>query len=422
MQKIILVCCLFIAVSTSFAQGLKLDPEKYKSAEQYVAPKESGFSAASLPANLSYRQYCPTPNYQGDVSTCVGWAAAYGALSTQLNIQMGITNYNHKWARAFDPHFIYSFIKHENDKWCAEGTSLSLAFKVLEQYGCKPMIWDPWLKCNDKTTFKEFTLALASKYKIEDWMAIPQENIVEDTKTALYNKLPVVVGVALTESFVTGSVLGNGLWTPKTGEKFIGGHAMAVIGYDDTKNGGSFEVMNSYGTEFGDKGFIWIKYTDYASLVGEAYILKTTTYKKGNCSFGDCLNSYSRYKFENGDIYEGIVQNSKIDVYGAFLYADGSLYVGEWKEGRKHGWGLYYDETSQKFYNTYYQNDVVTELNFKKGFALSEEEKKTVEKLEEIKKSLPGKIADSEDFETVQRALSKYEAPDKPITLKPEPK
>ena len=423
MQKIILVCCLFIAVSTSFAQGLKLDPEKYKSAEQYVAPKESGFSAASLPANLSYRQYCPTPNYQGDVSTCVGWAAAYGALSTQLNIQMGITNYNHKWARAFDPHFIYSFIKQDNDKWCEAGTSLINALNVLEEYGCKPMIWDPWLKCNDKTTFKEFTLALASQYKIEDWMAIPQENIVEDTKTALYNKLPVVVGVALTESFVTGSVLGNGLWTPKTGEKFIGGHAMAVIGYDDTKNGGSFEVMNSYGTEFGDKGFIWIKYTDYASLVREAYIMKTTTYKKGNCSFGDCLNSYSRYKFENGDIYEGIVQNSKIDVYGAFLYADGSLYVGEWKEGRKHGWGLHYDETSQKFYDTYYQNDVRTEYSEKTfGFAQSESDKKVKENLDQLIKSLPTKEKPVSDFETVQKALSKYEAPDKPITLKPEPK
>ena len=62
MKKIIFFSGLLIGVNTTFAQGLKLDPEKYKSAEQYIAPKEHGFSAASLPAKISYRDYCPKPN------------------------------------------------------------------------------------------------------------------------------------------------------------------------------------------------------------------------------------------------------------------------------------------------------------------------------------------------------------------------
>ena len=423
MKKIILIYGLLFTVSVSLAQGLKLDPAKYKSAEQYFAPKESGFSAASLQSKVSYREYCPIPNSQGNVSTCVGWATAYAGLSTQLNIQMGITNYTHKWARAFDPHFIYSFIKHENDNWCEEGTSLSLALNVLEQYGCKPFVWDPWLKCNATETFNEFSLALASQYKIEGWKAVPDDDIVTNTKMALYNKLPVLVGVALTESFMKGTALGNGVWSPQAGEKMLGGHAMCVIGYDNNKNGGSFEVMNSYGSEYGDKGFVWIPYKDFANLVGEAYIMKTTTYGTGNCSFGDCLNTYSRFKFNNGNIYEGVIKNTELDIYGSMLYTNGSFYVGGWNKGRKNGWGILYDVPSSKFYNTFYKNDVLVEYSEKTfGFAQTESDKKVKENLDQLVKSLPEKDKPVSDFETVQKALSKYEAPDKPISVKQETK
>ena len=34
-----------------------------------------------------------------------------------------------------------------------------------------------------------------------------------------------------------------------------GGHAMVVVGYDDDKYGGAFEILNSWGTYWGNKGF-----------------------------------------------------------------------------------------------------------------------------------------------------------------------
>src|SRR5690625_7623232 len=39
------------------------------------------------------------------------------------------------------------------------------------------------------------------------------------------------------------------------------GHAMTIIGYDDSKgSGGAFRVVNSWGSDWGDKGYIWIDY------------------------------------------------------------------------------------------------------------------------------------------------------------------
>ena len=34
-----------------------------------------------------------------------------------------------------------------------------------------------------------------------------------------------------------------------------GGHAMSVVSYDDNKNGGTFELMNSWGNEWGKSGY-----------------------------------------------------------------------------------------------------------------------------------------------------------------------
>ncbi|MFN5911989.1 MAG: C1 family peptidase, partial [Bacteroidota bacterium] len=105
------------------------------------------------------------------------------------------------------------------------------------------------------------------------------DNFVTNVKLALANGLIVSVGVNLTESFQAGSALNYGVWAPTSTEKSIGGHAMCVIGYDDSKYGGAFEVMNSWGTGYGENGFVWIKYNDFKKYVQEAYIIQTTDFQ-----------------------------------------------------------------------------------------------------------------------------------------------
>ena len=93
-------------------------------------------------------------------------------------------------------------------------------------------------------------------------------NLVLKTKKALANKNPVVVGM-----FRYGRLSGPGeLWiaptTPSTG-----GHAMVVVGYNDDKYGGAFEIMNSWGTRFRNNGFFWVKYADFKKYIKTAYVL-----------------------------------------------------------------------------------------------------------------------------------------------------
>ena len=270
-----------------------MDNDEFKNTKKWVPEQSQGYASEQLPTKISYRKYTPPIQDQGDVGTCVGWAVAYAQLSTQQNLQMGITGFGPKICRAMDPYFVYGYISSNGDTWCQNGASMSDAMQVLLNRGTKPFIWDPWLTCNSLVTFSDFTTALASNYVINDYLAVSLDEIVGNVKLALANEFIVSIGVNLTESFHAGSALNYGVWSPSSSEEPTGGHAMCVVGYDDSKFGGAFEVMNSWGTGYGENGFVWIKYKDFKKYVDEAYVIETTDFQKGRCSMGDCYNSYS---------------------------------------------------------------------------------------------------------------------------------
>ncbi|MEL6943596.1 MAG: C1 family peptidase, partial [Bacteroidota bacterium] len=87
---------------------------------------------------------------------------------------------------------------------------------------------------------------------------------------------PVVIGMMVGQSFTYG-MKGRQLWQPTrqdlNGSSRLGGHAMCVIGYNNTAlNGeGAFEIMNSWGRDWGDDGVGWVGYDDFEYFVKEAY-------------------------------------------------------------------------------------------------------------------------------------------------------
>jgi hypothetical protein len=51
----------------------------------------------------------------------------------------------------------------------------------------------------------------------------------------------------------------------------FGGHAMCVIGFDEHLEGGAFQIMNSWGEQWGDQGVYYLRYNDFKHFVKEAY-------------------------------------------------------------------------------------------------------------------------------------------------------
>ena len=91
----------------------------------------------------------------------------------------------------------------------------------------------------------------------------------EHLQDCLASGYPFVFGFAVYESFESPEVAKTGIMPiPNKNEKLLGGHAVMAVGYDDNK--GAFIVRNSWGPEWGDKGYFYMPYefmisSDYCS-------------------------------------------------------------------------------------------------------------------------------------------------------------
>ena len=77
---------------------------------------------------------------------------------------------------------------------------------------------------------------------------------------ALTNGYPVVMGFLVYQSFMTANVAKTGIMPyPNTKrEKLLGGHAVLLVGYNKTKK--VFIARNSWGTNWGDKGYFYMPF------------------------------------------------------------------------------------------------------------------------------------------------------------------
>ena len=94
---------------------------------------------------------------------------------------------------------------------------------------------------------------------------------VERVKRSIAGGEPVIIGFNPPDSF---KIAGD-YWAPERNDidDPDNGHAVCVIGYDDKKYGGAFEIMNSWGEEWGNGGFTWISYETFGKWVDEAWVI-----------------------------------------------------------------------------------------------------------------------------------------------------
>lgn len=223
---------------------------------------------SQLPSSHSLKIYCPKAMSQGSYGTCVGWSTAYAARTIAEAIKWGWTDQAKISKEAFSPLFVYAQIKKGGDNNCSVGANIHEALKLMKDVGSVKYTAFNTL-CADYVS--QQLKHEASKYKINDFFTLFNKNSspfiskVAKVKKAISENNPVIIGMKVPKSFHrAGSV-----WTE--GGEGTGRHALCVVGYDDYKNGGAFQVMNSWGTSWGDNGFTWIRYSDFEKYVNHAY-------------------------------------------------------------------------------------------------------------------------------------------------------
>lgn len=262
---------VILAQDTEYGMGLIMDDAAYDSHPR--EPKFEGSKYTELPTKVDLKPFCPQVGHQGDIESCVGWAVGYGALTIQRAIRDDVKDKGAITQNASSALYIYNQVKQGEN--CRSGSKISDAMDFVTKNGdCLAQSFDR--NINDCSTMPNAALQTeASSYAASDFMTLFSTDEDAGTKVlkvqkALANNQPVVIGLNILKNFPTAK--GVKTWRPDIGNQtYGGGHSVVVVGYDEFR--GAFQIMNSWGNDWGENGFIWIRYKDFATYCKYAYVM-----------------------------------------------------------------------------------------------------------------------------------------------------
>ena len=135
--------------------------------------------------------------------------------------------------------------------------------------------------------------------------------------------------------------------------------------YSEEYDWDEFDIVSDVGNKYtlfvkiGDEGldgYLWLTYKNKEGVyqavkhriksiwVTEDEIDESSEDDDSRCVSGDCENGYGVYKFSDdweGDIYKGNFKDGKRHGYGTYYWSEGSKYEGNWSNGNQHGEGKY---------------------------------------------------------------------------------
>lgn len=247
--------------------GLLFDDEAYD-ATPLKARNVAFQSVVSENSSASLKKYVPEIRNQGQYGTCVGWSAAYYG-RTILNARLKeLTTKEEISKQTFSPVFTYLNSNVDNDYNCQGGAYINRALKTMVEKGT-PFFKDYDVQCD--TYIPSDIWAKASENKIKDYNRLftsfeSYDVKIESVKRSLINGNPVIIGFKVEN----GLYIAKNVYEPMS-YATSGGHAMCVVGYDDDKYGGAFEIANSWGDRWGNQGFIWVRYKDFVNYTRYAF-------------------------------------------------------------------------------------------------------------------------------------------------------
>ncbi len=223
-----------------------------------------------LKPSASLKKYCPLPGNQLQMNTSPAWAVCWSACGI-LNAQIhNWTNVETITENTYSPAFVYQVVKPADDYQCLAGTDLLSVLETMKKRGSRRYVeyleFCPDASPNDVVGGDQIK-TITDFLKLFEYSTDPYEKIVS-VKKAISEGLPVVTGMKCPPSFQKA----DSFWQPREKSDYPwDGQALCVVGYDDEKYGGAFEVLNSWGSEWGVKGFTWITYHDFIDFTKYAY-------------------------------------------------------------------------------------------------------------------------------------------------------
>lgn len=176
-----------------------------------------------VPEKYSFKDHMPPVLNQGSTNKCVTYSI--GA-HIDWNINMDNKTYNKD--NRVDRDEIYSARSIPGDR--------GMTFKEALSY----------IKHNGVNTS-------TGRRKIDHYAMIGSPEVL---KQALIVNGPCIGGLMTYNT-------GDDFWNKYAGDQALGGHAISIVGYDEK----GFIIRNSWGTSYGDKGYMTIPYSDFDKIL-----------------------------------------------------------------------------------------------------------------------------------------------------------
>ena len=299
-------------VQNLFSQsGYSFSPEQFKKANVYEG-LEADNTKNPLPESVSLLRFAPDRKNQGKQGSCVAWSSVYAARSIVEAASTGQSGNN----TAYSPAFVYNQIALEG----CQGSYIQKAMEVMTNNGALSFNDFPYDDQDCRRQASSSLMNKAAENRMHGFTRLTETADVNGiniraVKEHLAKDAPVVIGMMVGGTFMQ-DMMGKEMWAPTNedlSQAGFGGHALCVIGYDDRKQ--AFQIMNSWGPEWGNNGIAWVRYADFKEFVREAYGIDPMP-KRGaaldvgfECTIGLVKNEGKQYiplKVNTGNIFETV--------------------------------------------------------------------------------------------------------------------
>ena len=251
---------------------------------------------AILPSLVDLTSWCSPIRDQGSINSCTAFAAA------------ALLEYFARKARdeytCVSPLFLYKVARNLMNSTGDVGASVRETMKTMVAFGVPPEKY--WSYEEDK--FDEeppaFCYSYAQSYKTLKYFCLDRPNLTKEIllfqiQAVLAADFPCIFGFTVYGSIYNEENVSSGFIPyPSKGDQVIGGHTVLAVGYDNYKeikhsdgkgkSRGALLIRNSWGTEWGQKGYGWLPY-DYIlnGLTADWWsLIKAEWFEAGNFGLG----------------------------------------------------------------------------------------------------------------------------------------